>query len=151
MLAIFCFLGLNVNVYFFIYFGDFSFNVPSSILFSNVWYLAWFIFMGKKITKPLLEASLKRVWSHKTWRSLYVFPLKEKSNLEIFAFQMLELDFCGFRNQVIGKKNLKDFLESLLQIADVKPLLWMCVSLNFMFWRLGGRKNGWRLILAKVS
>jgi hypothetical protein len=29
-------------------------------------------------------------------------------------------------------------------------LLWTCLSLNFMFWRLGGRKNGWRLILAKV-
>lgn len=73
---------------------------------------------------------------------MYVFPLKEKSNLEIFAFQMLELDFCGFRNQVIGKKILKEFPESLLQIADVKPLLWTCLSLNFMFWRLGGRKNG---------
>jgi hypothetical protein len=55
---------------------------------------------------------------------------------------MLELDFCGFRNQVIGKKILKEFPESLLQIADVKPLLWTCLSLNFMFWRLGGRKNG---------
>jgi hypothetical protein len=55
---------------------------------------------------------------------------------------MLELHFCGFRNKVIGKINLKDFPESLLQIADVKSLLWMCLSLNFMFWRLGGRKNG---------
>jgi hypothetical protein len=55
---------------------------------------------------------------------------------------MLELDFCGFRNQAIGKKILKDFPASLLQITGVKPLLWMCLSLNFMFWRLGGRKNG---------
>jgi hypothetical protein len=42
----------------------------------------------------------------------------------------------------VGTEILKDFPESLLQIADVKPLLWMCLSLNFMFRRLGGRKNG---------
>lgn len=30
MLAIFCFFGLNVNVYFFIYFDEMFFNVPSS-------------------------------------------------------------------------------------------------------------------------
>ncbi len=52
--------------------------------------------------KKIQNLCLKQVWSkfesHKTWRSWYVFPLEEKSNLEIFAFQMLELDFCGFRN-----------------------------------------------------